>query len=37
MHTHIYIYVTIIVREKDAVNMKADYMCKARVKKGREN
>lgn len=30
-------YVTVIVREKDAVSMKVDYMGKARVKKSKEN
>lgn len=29
-------YVTITVREKDAVNMKVGYTGEARVKKGRE-
>lgn len=35
-NAHTYMYVTITVREKDAVNMKVGYMGEARVKKGRE-
>lgn len=35
-NAHTYMYVTITIREKDAVNMKVGYMGEARAKKGRE-